>query len=120
MAEPADTATSSLRELASRILGRNNASHERTRVALDDLVASGKLSREDADALLVELGASTGPAQLLGGRASEALSALADQLGLVRERRVDELELRIAQLEHRLRLLERATDAGAGASPPAP
>jgi hypothetical protein len=46
-----------------------------------------------------------------GNRASDALSSIADHLGLVRERRFDELELRVAQLEHRIRLLEQAADA---------
>lgn len=58
--------------------------------------------------LLVEL-----PARLRGGQArlSEqaltALRALIDQLNLVTREDFDELELRVAQLEHRLRLLEQ-------------
>lgn len=68
MAEPADGRTSSLRELAARLVGSD--------------------------------------------RALDALSSLADQLGLVRQRRLDELELRVAQLEHRLRKLEEAADSG--------
>jgi hypothetical protein len=36
----------------------------------------------------------------------------------VRERRFEELELRVAQLEHRLRLLERGADAGPATPPP--
>ena len=58
--------------------------------------------------LLVEL-----PARVRGGqtRLSEqalgALRALVDQLNLVTREDFDELELRVAQLEHRLRLLER-------------
>jgi polyhydroxyalkanoate synthesis regulator phasin len=57
--------------------------------------------------LLVEL-----PARLRGGRAklSEqgrgALRSVVDELNLVTRDDVDELELRVAQLEHRLRLLE--------------
>jgi BMFP domain-containing protein YqiC len=57
--------------------------------------------------LVVEL-----PARLRGGRArlSEsavaALRALVDELDLVTRDELDELELRVAQLEHRLRLLE--------------
>jgi polyhydroxyalkanoate synthesis regulator phasin len=58
--------------------------------------------------LLVEL-----PARLRGGRArlSEqalgALRTLVDELQLVTRDDLDELELRVAQLEHRLRLLEQ-------------
>jgi BMFP domain-containing protein YqiC len=58
--------------------------------------------------LLVEL-----PARVRGGQArlSEqalaGLRALIDQLNLVTREDFDELELRVAQLEHRLRLLEQ-------------
>lgn len=57
--------------------------------------------------LLLEL-----PARLRGGRtklseqALRALRALVDDLNLVTRDDFDELELRVAQLEHRLRLLE--------------
>ena len=59
--------------------------------------------------LLVEL-----PARLRGGRArfSEqalgALRGLVEELNLVTRDDLAELELRVAQLEHRLRLLEQA------------
>jgi polyhydroxyalkanoate synthesis regulator phasin len=43
----------------------------------------------------------------LSEQAVAALNALADQLNLVSRDEVDELELRVAQLEHRLRLLEQ-------------
>jgi polyhydroxyalkanoate synthesis regulator phasin len=42
----------------------------------------------------------------LSEQAMSALRALAEQLNLVFRDEVDELELRVAQLEHRLRLLE--------------
>ena len=52
------------------------------------------------------------PERMRGGQAKlseqavSALRALAEQLNLVFGDEVDELELRVAQLEHRLRLLE--------------
>jgi polyhydroxyalkanoate synthesis regulator phasin len=61
--------------------------------------------------LLLEL-----PARLRGGRAklSEqalgAVRALIEELNLVTRDDFDELELRVAQLEHRLRLLEQEPD----------
>ena len=61
--------------------------------------------------LLVEL-----PARLRGGRArlsEQALGALrtvVDELNLVTRDEIDELELRVAQLEHRLRLVEEQRD----------
>jgi polyhydroxyalkanoate synthesis regulator phasin len=58
--------------------------------------------------LLAEL-----PERVRGGQAKlseqaiSGLRALAEQLNLVQRDEVDELELRVAQLEHRLRLLEQ-------------
>ena len=52
------------------------------------------------------------PARLRGSRerfssgANGALRSFADELGLVSRDDLDELELRVAQLEHRLKLLE--------------
>jgi polyhydroxyalkanoate synthesis regulator phasin len=63
---------------------------------------------EVVEELLAEL-----PARVRGGRAKlseQALGAvrgLIDELHLVTRDEVDELELRVAQLEHRLRLLEQ-------------
>ena len=56
------------------------------------------------------------PARLRGGGerlasgASGALRSFADELGLVSRDELDELELRVAQLEHRLKLLEGPRD----------
>jgi polyhydroxyalkanoate synthesis regulator phasin len=44
----------------------------------------------------------------LSEQAVAALKSFADQLNLVSRDEVDELELRVAQLEHRLRLLEQS------------
>ena len=61
--------------------------------------------------LLVEL-----PARVRGSRAKLSEQALAvvrslvDELNLVTRDDLDELELRVAQLEHRLRLLEQKDD----------
>ena len=58
------------------------------------------------------------PARVRGSRtklseqALGAVRALVDDLNLASRDEVDELELRVAQLEHRLRLLEQARDAG--------
>jgi polyhydroxyalkanoate synthesis regulator phasin len=48
-----------------------------------------------------------GDATRFGERAGDSLGAIARQLGLVTREEMDELELRVAQLEHRLRLVER-------------
>lgn len=46
-----------------------------------------------------------------GGQALTLLRTLADELSLVTRDDLDELELRVAQLEHRLSLLEAPHDA---------
>jgi polyhydroxyalkanoate synthesis regulator phasin len=61
------------------------------------------------------------PARLRGSRekATEqtvgALRTFVRELGLATREEMDELELRVAQLEHRLRLMERAADTPPGA-----
>ncbi len=45
----------------------------------------------------------------VGERTSETVSALLRELGFVTQTEHEDLELRVAQLEHRIRLLERAT-----------
>ena len=72
--------------------------------------ADGKLG-EALEELLAEL-----PSRVRGTRArfSEqalgALRSLVEELNLVTRDELDELELRVAQLEHRLRLLEGPPD----------
>ena len=72
---------------------------------------SGKLLLDTLEELVAEL-----PGRVRGSRArfsESALSALrgiADELDLVSRDELDELELRVAQLEHRLRLLEGPAD----------
>jgi len=57
------------------------------------------------------------PARMRGSRtklseqALAAVHALVDDLNLTSRDELDELELRVAQLEHRLRLLEQRDDA---------
>jgi BMFP domain-containing protein YqiC len=67
------------------------------------------------DALEELLGELPARARGLGARMGEggqdALRSLARELGLVTREDYDELELRVAQLEHRLRLLEAGSDS---------
>lgn len=112
MAEPADPGSGTLRDLAEKLVpGGGTDAQTRIRDTVEGLVRRGKLAPEDVDEVVNELVAgSKSQTHRLADRASGALSGLADQLGLVRERQFDELELRVAQLEHRLRLLEQAAD----------
>jgi hypothetical protein len=91
MDEQGSSSASSLRELAEKIL-----------LAGLGLVAATK---DKAEAVV---GADDSPT--LSERAKATLAGLADDLGLVREDRHEELELKIAQIEHRLRLLEERAE----------
>jgi polyhydroxyalkanoate synthesis regulator phasin len=56
-----------------------------------------------------------GDAKRFGERGGASLESMLRDLGLVSRREYEELELRVAQLEHRLRLVE-----GPRAAPPPP
>ncbi|MFL5960061.1 MAG: hypothetical protein ACJ75G_07355 [Gaiellaceae bacterium] len=72
---------------------------------------SGRLLLDTLEELLAEL-----PSRVRGGRerlsdsALSALRGIADELNLVTRDELEELELRVAQLEHRLKLLEGPRD----------
>jgi polyhydroxyalkanoate synthesis regulator phasin len=62
--------------------------------------------------LILELPARVrGTRTKLSEQALAAMHALVDDLNLASRDELDELELRVAQLEHRLRLLEQRDDA---------
>jgi polyhydroxyalkanoate synthesis regulator phasin len=69
---------------------------------------SGRLLLETLEELVAELpGRVRGSRERLSEGALSALRGVADELNLVTRDELDELELRVAQLEHRLRLLEQ-------------
>jgi polyhydroxyalkanoate synthesis regulator phasin len=79
---------------------------------------SSRLLLDTLEELLLEL-----PSRLRGSRerfsenALSALRAVADELNLVTRDELEVLELRVAQLEHRLRLLEGPRDLPPGGRP---
>jgi polyhydroxyalkanoate synthesis regulator phasin len=76
---------------------------------------SSQLLFDTLEELLAEL-----PSRVRGGRerfsesALTALRRIADELNLVTRDELDELELRVAQLEHRLKLVEDQRDLPPG------
>jgi BMFP domain-containing protein YqiC len=73
---------------------------------------SGVRLLDAIEELIAELpGRVRGGRERLSGQAVGALRAITDELDLVTRDELEELELRVAQLEHRLRLLEPAHDA---------
>lgn len=88
-------------------LGAVALSAERADELADALTEKGGLRRDEAQALVQDLRLRwRGDAVRLGERAGETLQGLFGELGLVPRADYEELELRVAQLEHRLRLLE--------------
>jgi polyhydroxyalkanoate synthesis regulator phasin len=79
-----------LDELATELSERGGMRRDEVRALLDSAVARWR-----------------GDATRLGEKASDSLAALLNQLGVVTREDFEELELRVSQLEHRLRLVER-------------
>ncbi len=71
--------------------------------------SSGRLLLDSLEELLAELPSRiSGSRERLSGQALSALRSLVEELDLVTRDELEELELRVAQLEHRMRLAERA------------
>jgi polyhydroxyalkanoate synthesis regulator phasin len=80
---------------------------ERAEELADELAERGGMRRDEARAAIEELMTRwRGDAVRVGERAGAGLDGLFQQLGLVTRSDFEDLELRVAQLEHRLRLLE--------------
>jgi polyhydroxyalkanoate synthesis regulator phasin len=76
-------------ELARELTGRGEMRREEVRQTIDEAMLRWR-----------------GDATRLTERAGQSLQSVFDQLGLVSRDAYEELELRVAQLEHRLRLAE--------------
>ena len=106
MAAPAE-----LRDLAEKLVlagvGAVALTAERADALAEELSARGGIGREEARAVVEELvGRWRSESVLMGERTGVGLAALFRELGLVTRVELEELELRVAQIEHRLRLLE--------------
>ena len=106
MAAPAD-----VRDIAEKLVlagvGAVALTAERADALAEELAARGGMGREEARALIEELvGRWRSESVRLGEWTGSGMAGLFRELGLVTRAEVEELELRVAQLEHRLRLLE--------------
>jgi polyhydroxyalkanoate synthesis regulator phasin len=82
-----------------------------------ELASAGNLRIEEARALVDQLAHRwRGDVVRAGERLGHAADGVFHEVGLVTREDHDELELRVAQLEHRLRLLEDAGVASAAAT----
>ena len=88
-------------------LGAVALTAERADRLADELAERGGLERDEARRSVEQLlGRWRGDSVRLTERASDGLAGVFRDLGLVTRDEWDDLELRVAQLEHRLRLLE--------------
>jgi polyhydroxyalkanoate synthesis regulator phasin len=103
MDEPADV----LKRLALAFVGAVALTAERADELADILAERGGMSRDEVRGWIDD--ATTrwrGDAVRVGERASATLQGGLRELGVVTREEWDDLELRVAQLEHRLRLVE--------------
>ena len=106
MAAPAE-----LREIVEKLVlagvGAVALTAERADALAEELSARGGIGREEARAVVEELvGRWRSETVRLGERTGAGLAGVFHELGLVTRDELEEIELRLAQLEHRLRLLE--------------
>ena len=109
MAEPGNNAA--WREMEERVIlsavGAVALTAERADALADELADRGLARREEARVLIDDLSARwRGDATRLGERAGATFDIVFRELGLVTKDDLEELELRVAQLAHRLELLE--------------
>ncbi|HVD26186.1 MAG TPA: hypothetical protein VNB86_09355 [Gaiellaceae bacterium] len=106
-----DNETAAWRELAERVVfstvGAVALTAERADALAEELADRGIAKRDEARALIEDLSSRwRGDATRVGEKAGATMEAIFRELGLVTRDDLEDLELRIAQLEHRIRLLE--------------
>jgi polyhydroxyalkanoate synthesis regulator phasin len=108
MAEPDNSALDSLERLALAAVGALALTAERADQLVDELADRGGLRRDEARALVEDMRARwRGDALRFSERVATQMNSALREMGLVTRDEYEELELRVAQLEHRLSLLER-------------
>jgi polyhydroxyalkanoate synthesis regulator phasin len=88
-------------------LGAVALTKERVEELVEELTRQGRMSQAEARETVDDLmGRWRGEASRLGELAGSGLNSVVRELGLVTRREWDDLDLRLAQVEHRLKLLE--------------
>jgi polyhydroxyalkanoate synthesis regulator phasin len=126
MDEPAEPTTQrgSVRDLAEEVffagIGAVALTKDRADELVDELARRGRMTRTEAREVVDDaVGRWRGDAARFGERASSGLAGVMRELGLVTRREWEDLDLRLAQVEHRLRLVESERPGAAGPTPPA-
>ncbi|MCU0307871.1 MAG: hypothetical protein MUE51_08935 [Thermoleophilia bacterium] len=102
-------------------VGAASLTRERAEVIVDELVRRGQLREDEGramvDRLMTRVRGEAAPAPGIRGKLEGGLQQVLRELGVVHRHELDEVVLRISELEHRVKLLE----GGAGEDPaPAP
>ena len=96
-----------LEKVGLAALGAVALTAERADALADELARTGGIRREEARELIEQTAHRwRGEALRLSERAGAGLEGFFQQFGLVSRSELEELELQVAQLEHRLRLVE--------------
>ena len=96
-----------MRQLALAAVGAVALTAERADELAESLAERGGMTKDEVRGWIDDATARwRGDAVRMGERAGSALHGVFHDLGLVTRGEWDELELRVAQLEHRVRLLE--------------
>jgi polyhydroxyalkanoate synthesis regulator phasin len=107
-----------LRRLLLALVGAVVLTAERADDLADELAERGGMRRDDVRGWIDDAtNRWRGDAVRVGERAGATLQSALRELGLVTRDEWDELELRVAQVEHRLRLLENRPRAVPGPEP---
>ena len=108
MAEQGKDPRDLLEQLLLAGVGAVSLTAERVEELVDSFVERGGVQRDEARAAVNDLVSRwRGDATRVTERAGAGMHGMLRELGLVLRSEFEELELRVAQLEHRLKLVER-------------
>ena len=108
-AEPSSATDAS--DVSDASSGSDDAGGEGSQAASDTVKAVRDLVEHVLEDALVRVKGESGK---IGSRASQTVGNVLGELGVAQRRDHEDLELRIAQLEHRIRLLEAQDDESGG------
>ena len=109
MDEPGKSLVDVAEQLALAAVGAVSLTAEKADALADEIAERSGMRRDEARLFVRDLASRwRGDAVRVGERTGVGLQGALRQLGLVLREEFEELELRVAQLEHRLRLLEGA------------
>ena len=121
MAGPADESPRGARDLAGDLLyagvGAVALTKDRVDELVDELARQGRMSKAEARETIEEM---TGRWRGEASRLGTGFSGVLKEIGLATRRDWEDLELRMAQVEHRLRLVEGDSPSPAVVDPPTP